>query len=121
MTGWRYYYFVALAVKVPLTFWLLVAGRVALAWRTEPRKRPRDSILPLVIGLFLAITAIGSTPELWAPLPASPGTSGDRLGLAPGRARPSWMRSSCRWRAWLIGLGLAGTGSWPSRRFIPTN
>ena len=26
MTGWWYYYLVALAVKVPLAFWLLVVG-----------------------------------------------------------------------------------------------
>src|SRR5207245_2598306 len=28
MTGWWYYYFVAMAVKVPLSFWLLAGGRV---------------------------------------------------------------------------------------------
>ena len=37
LTGWRYYYLVALAVKVPLTFWLLLAGRVALAARARTR------------------------------------------------------------------------------------
>ena len=56
MTGWWYYYFVALAVKVPLTFWLLVAGR---AWLRRPDAR--DAILPVVMALFLAVTALGSS------------------------------------------------------------
>lgn len=55
MFGWRYYYLVALAVKVPLTFWVLFAGRAALR-----RLGDRDAMLPLVIGLFLVITALGS-------------------------------------------------------------
>ena len=80
MTGWRYYYFVALAVKVPLTLWLLLAARAVLARRRDKPGRPRDDLLPLVIGLFLAITAIGSV-QLWTSLPASPGAAGDRLDL----------------------------------------
>ena len=40
MTGWRSYYLVALAVKVPLTFWCLLAGRLALARRRERRSWP---------------------------------------------------------------------------------
>ena len=58
--GWKYYYFVAMAVKVPLTFWLLLAARAALAWRRDETCRPRDDLLPLTIGLFLAIAAAGS-------------------------------------------------------------
>src|SRR5208337_3336166 len=53
MTGWRYYYFVALAVKVPLTFWLLLAACAALVWRRDRPGQPRDELLPLTIGLFL--------------------------------------------------------------------
>ena len=33
-TGWRYYYLVALAVKVPLLFWLVMAARAALGRRS---------------------------------------------------------------------------------------
>jgi hypothetical protein len=60
MQGWRYYYFVALAVKVPLGFWLLLVGRVVSregVWR-EPKA---DAVLPLFVLLFLAVTALGST------------------------------------------------------------
>jgi hypothetical protein len=59
MTGWWSYYFVALAVKVPLTFWLLVIGRVVLRRRIP--SAGRDRILPLAIGMFLAIAAAGSS------------------------------------------------------------
>jgi Dolichyl-phosphate-mannose-protein mannosyltransferase len=127
--GWWYYYFVAMAVKVPLTFWILVAGRLALRglisrtagaddaaptgeaahldlgrpvppyeggkeggpwprtpavatastppyppfvrggvaptasqeWGPSVRPAARSWILPTIIVLFLAITAIGST------------------------------------------------------------
>lgn len=56
MTGWRYYYFVALAVKVPLTFWLLALGRARLRQACV-----HDAMLPIAIGLFLAVTALGSS------------------------------------------------------------
>jgi 4-amino-4-deoxy-L-arabinose transferase-like glycosyltransferase len=59
MTGWWYYYFVALAVKVPLTVWVLVVGRAVLGSRL--RSAGRAGMLPLVIGAFLAITALGSS------------------------------------------------------------
>jgi len=57
-TGWRYYYLVALAVKVPLLFWLVMAGRAALRSRT-PRAN-LDWILPATIVIFLAIACMGS-------------------------------------------------------------
>ncbi len=60
MHGWWYYYFVALAVKVPLTFWILVAARLGVARHGWPAV-VRDRILPLSAGLFLAITAAGSS------------------------------------------------------------
>ncbi len=59
MTGWWYYYFVALSVKVPLSFWLLAVART-LAGRASPSKE-RDWIFPLTIAAFLAITAAGSS------------------------------------------------------------
>ena len=36
MTGWWYYYLVAVAVKVPLAFWLLVTARLAFSVGREP-------------------------------------------------------------------------------------
>jgi hypothetical protein len=60
-TGWRSYYFVALAVKVPLAFWLLLAGRIALGRTREEKERARDDILPLTIGIFLTVATIGSS------------------------------------------------------------
>lgn len=60
--GWWYYYLVTLAVKVPLTFWLLVLGRLALGRRV--RSAGSDAMLPLVIVLFLALASIGSTRNL---------------------------------------------------------
>ncbi len=57
-TGWRYYYLVALAVKVPLLFWLVIAARAALGRRALAAKR--DWILPAAILIFVAISCMGS-------------------------------------------------------------
>jgi 4-amino-4-deoxy-L-arabinose transferase-like glycosyltransferase len=59
MHGWWYYYFVALAVKVPLGFWLLVAGRIAVGRRLA--SAGRAGLLPAIVVLFLAIAAAGSS------------------------------------------------------------
>jgi len=59
LTGWWYYYLVALAVKVPLSFWFLAACRLAQARRERPA--PGDLLIPTAIGAFLVITALGST------------------------------------------------------------
>jgi 4-amino-4-deoxy-L-arabinose transferase-like glycosyltransferase len=61
--GWWYYYLVALAVKVPLTLWVLAAGRLALLHKIDrglAGRRP-ENLLPLVIVLYLAVTAFGSS------------------------------------------------------------
>ena len=62
MHGWWYYYLVAVGVKVPLTFWILIAARIAI------RKRCRidsfsldDDLLPLVFLVYMIITALGSS------------------------------------------------------------
>jgi Dolichyl-phosphate-mannose-protein mannosyltransferase len=63
MKGWWYYYLVALAVKVPPAFWLLVAARIMLQRRCTsgfPPHQP-DMLLPLVIALYLGATAVGSS------------------------------------------------------------
>lgn len=57
--GWWYYYLVALAVKVPLTFWLLMAGR--LLWRRPIRSSGHDAMLPATIAIFLAIVSLASS------------------------------------------------------------
>jgi 4-amino-4-deoxy-L-arabinose transferase-like glycosyltransferase len=63
MKGWWYYYLVALAVKVPLTFHLLMGARLALCRETDQERRARSprSLLPLVFVLYLTITAVGSS------------------------------------------------------------
>jgi hypothetical protein len=71
MTGWWYYYFVSLAVKVPLSFGLLLLGRLVIQpWRAAVRPGPEpgtvarmshDGLLPLTIACFLILTAVGSS------------------------------------------------------------
>jgi hypothetical protein len=63
MQGWWYYYLVAIAVKVPLTFWILVAARLALFKRSANEGPPfnYDALLPLVFVIYLSITAVGSS------------------------------------------------------------
>ena len=63
MTGWWYYYFVAMAVKIPLGFWLLVVARLALTRRLDRERLPdsQGRWLPVACLLFLAITAAGSS------------------------------------------------------------
>lgn len=63
MRGWWYYYLIAVAVKVPLTFWILAAMRIS-----QGRHQPGDvcatdanALLPLVFLLYLSITAVGSS------------------------------------------------------------
>src|SRR5262249_18463691 len=56
--GWGYYYLVTLAVKVPLTFWLIVAGRAA--WARRIPSAGRDWILPVGIVAFLVMASLGS-------------------------------------------------------------
>ncbi len=59
MSGWWYYYAVALAVKVPLTFWLSFATRAGLGGRVS--NSGKDWVLPAIMAAFLAVTAVGSS------------------------------------------------------------
>ncbi len=63
MHGWWYYYLIAVAVKVPLAFWILVAARLALCnWRpADVPPQDFNSLLPLFFVLYLGITAVGSS------------------------------------------------------------
>lgn len=58
-TGWRHYYLVALAVKVPLMFWVVLAVRGRLAGKI--RSAGNDWILPVAAAAFLVIASVGST------------------------------------------------------------
>ncbi len=58
-TGWRYYYLVALAVKVPLSFWLILAVRF---WANRRLLRARrDWMLPTLAVTFVAMASLGSS------------------------------------------------------------
>ena len=98
LTGWWYYYLVALAVKVPLSFWLLASSRFAQG-RREGSSRG-DLLIPTAIGSFLVITALGSTRNYGVRylLPLAPMAIAWVSGLAEG---PRWARRA----AW---VGLAG-------------
>ena len=54
MNGWWYYYPIALVVKIPPVFWLLVVGRLFEPWR-------KDSLIVVAILAFLSVTIVGST------------------------------------------------------------
>lgn len=117
MTGWWYYYPVALAVKVPLGCWLLVLGRVTLGLRrvrcpdvfapgvpaedirtADPTRR--DWVLPLAIAAFLAVAMVGSKRNY-----------GVRYLLPMAPLAIVWISALAErrgiWR-WVVGAGLIG-------------
>jgi 4-amino-4-deoxy-L-arabinose transferase-like glycosyltransferase len=96
-TGWSYYYLVALAVKVPLTFWLILAIRAALTRRIP--SAGRDWMLPIAAGAFVMIASVGSTRNLGVRymLPVAPLAIVWISGMAEGQ----------RWSRRLIWAGLA--------------
>jgi Dolichyl-phosphate-mannose-protein mannosyltransferase len=63
MTGWWYYYLIALAVKVPLAMWLLIAARLVFSQRSTFKRAAEicNATLPLVVLLYVGITAVGSS------------------------------------------------------------
>jgi hypothetical protein len=88
-TGWWYYFLVALAVKVPLTFWLVLATRAAVARRIP--SSGRDWVLPVAMVAFLVIASLASTRNLGFRylLPIAPLAIVWISGLAEG---PRWSR-----------------------------
>ena len=88
-TGWRHYYLVTLAVKVPLAFWLILALRAALARRIP--SAGCDWVLPAAAALFLVIASLGSTRNMGIRylLPIAPLAIIWVSGLAEGTA---WVR-----------------------------
>ena len=94
-TGWRYYYLVTLAVKVPLAFWLILALRAALARRIPsagcdwmlPARRPSSWssprwARPATMGIRYLLP-IAPLAIVWV----SGLAGGDRLGPAGGLGR----------------------------------
>jgi 4-amino-4-deoxy-L-arabinose transferase-like glycosyltransferase len=102
-SGWWYYYLVALAVKVPLGFWLLVLARSALISRSSSRSS--IDLLPIVCVLFLTITALGSSRNYGMRylLPLAPLAIVWISGLAH-HCTTAWARTA-------IALGLLGQAS----------
>jgi hypothetical protein len=107
-TGWWYYYLVALAVKVPLTFWLLWIGRTALGRRVE--SAGHDRLLPFTIILFLVVTSAGSTRNYGIRylLPLAPLAIVWVSALA--EAGPWWRRLAC---VGLLGQAVAVASTHP--------
>jgi len=103
MKGWWSYYLVALGVKVPLVFWLLVAARLAFVRRGDPEcaARSHRNLLPLVFLLYLAITVAGSSRNYGVRylLPLAPPAIVWVSALAESRA--IWARAA-------VAAGLAG-------------
>jgi hypothetical protein len=58
LTGWTHYYPVAMAVKVPLAFWLLAIARGLM--RKPSRPGDREWILPAFLVVFLLLAMLGS-------------------------------------------------------------
>ncbi len=96
-TGWRYYFLVALAVKVPLAFWPVATVRAALARRIP--SAGRDWVLPVAAVAFVIVASFGSTRNLGFRylLPIAPLTIVWISGLA----------ESTRWPRRLAYAGLA--------------
>jgi Dolichyl-phosphate-mannose-protein mannosyltransferase len=103
MTGWWYYYFVALAVKAPLGVFVLLAVRSVVAGKSASiAPNDRAWMFPVIIGAFLAVTAAGSSRNYGVRylLPLAP------LAIVWGSAlaeRPGWPRAV----AWAGVLGSA--------------
>jgi hypothetical protein len=110
--GWPHYYLVALAVKLPLGCWLLLAGRAAMGLAGGRRRAGPDATAELLIvlsmGLFLAITAVGSSRNygLRYLLPLSPLAVVWVSKLAEGAGGTA--SRLARWPCWVALAGLAG-------------
>lgn len=61
MWGWRHYYLVALAVKVPLAFWLLAGGRFCRDGLRGCLAREPDRGLLHAMLLFFLVASLGSS------------------------------------------------------------
>ena len=85
--GWRHYYLVALAVKVPLAVWFLVVCRACTRSKGPPIAG--DALIPTVVLAFLALASLASTRN-YGPrylLPMAPAAIVWASGLAEGGRR----------------------------------
>jgi len=103
--GWWYYYFVALAVKVPLTFFTLVLGRLVLARRVQ--SSGHELMFPAVMAMFLLITAAASSRNFGMRylMPIAPLA----IVWVSGLAESSRIKGTGL-RKWALGLALFGIG-----------
>ncbi|WP_435006272.1 ArnT family glycosyltransferase [Tundrisphaera lichenicola] len=95
MSGWVYYYPLTLAVKVPLAFWILVAGRIKMAVRGD-----RDWMLAAFIIAFLLAAMLGSKRNY-----------GIRYLLPVAPIAIIWVSAvaeGCRKFRWFAAIGLVG-------------
>ncbi len=119
--GWWYYYLVCLAVKVPLSFWLLLTARAALVPREDDQ--PGDRLALITMLCTILIVSIGSSRNygyryllflappaiVWiSALARKRGlTNADPPG-ATGRPRPVSLGRPAPVFSAIIALGLAG-------------
>jgi 4-amino-4-deoxy-L-arabinose transferase-like glycosyltransferase len=99
-TGWTHYYLVALAVKVPLAFWLLAIARALI--RSRSPRGEREWVLLVFIAAFLLLSMLGSKRNF-----------GYRYVLpieAPAIIWISALAGGGRWSRRIAALGIAGMG-----------
>jgi len=102
MHGWWSYYLIALAVKVPLAFWILILGRsvLTLRHREDNEEKPDELLIVTTMLALLIITAVGSSRNY-----------GVRYLLPMAPLAIIWvarLAESPAWGRWLAGLGLLG-------------
>ncbi len=98
--GWRHYYLVALAVKLPLLFWPMVVARLAITAR-RGLAAERRAVFPMVVAVgFLAIASTGSSRNygLRYLLPVAPALIAWAAGAVEGG----------RWGRRLVVVAIAG-------------
>jgi hypothetical protein len=85
--GWRHYYLVALAVKVPLGAWLIALARLGLRRRVDPWGRGRLAAV-VAVG-FLALASLASSRNYGVRylLPVAPAAIAWASALAEGPTR----------------------------------
>jgi hypothetical protein len=105
MKGWWYYYFIALAVKVPPSFLALVAVRAFGSRRPMSDDAPafrNETLIPIAMVSFLAITSAASTRNY-----------GIRYLLPLAPLAIVWVSSLAevpRWSALWVAVGVVGSG-----------
>ena len=117
-TGWWYFFPVALAVKTPFPFLLLLAaGLVVAAWRDSGRERRRQ-LEPAAIAFAILLVCLPSRINIGLRhvLPMYPFLAISRQGVGSGAlaARRRRLRSG-RWRLLLVGWQVVASARAASR------